>query len=62
MKESKAMEMRHAAAMKKAGVPRKMVKEELSEAKSMKYARGGGVESKGKTKGKMIAMKKGGKC
>jgi len=25
-------------------------------------AKGGGVESKGKTKGKMIVMKKGGKC
>lgn len=30
--------------------------------KPSKYARGGGVESKGKTKGKMITMKKGGKC
>ena len=27
-----------------------------------KYAKGGGVESKGKTKGKMITMMKGGKC
>ena len=27
-----------------------------------KMARGGGIESKGKTKGTMIAMKKGGKC
>lgn len=27
-----------------------------------KMARGGGVETKGKTKGKMIAMKKGGAC
>ena len=26
------------------------------------YAKGGGVESKGKTKGKMIMMQKGGKC
>jgi len=25
-------------------------------------ARGGGIETKGKTKGKMIAMKKGGAC
>ena len=30
--------------------------------KPAKYARGGGVEAKGKTKGKMIAMKNGGKC
>jgi hypothetical protein len=27
-----------------------------------KMARGGGIETKGKTKGKMIAMKKGGAC
>ena len=27
-----------------------------------KLARGGGIESKGKTKGKMIVMKNGGKC
>ena len=27
-----------------------------------KMARGGGIETKGKTKGKMIAMKKGGSC
>ena len=61
VKESKAMEMRHAMAMKKAGVPKKMVKEELAEAKAMKkggkaacYARGGGVESKGKTRGRMV--------
>ena len=27
-----------------------------------KMAKGGGIESKGKTKGTMIAMKKGGKC
>lgn len=62
MKKSKAMEMRHAAAMKKAGVPKKIVKEEVAEAKSMKYAKGGGVESKGKTRGRVVVMKKGGKC
>jgi hypothetical protein len=27
-----------------------------------KLAKGGGIESKGKTKGKMIVMKNGGKC
>jgi hypothetical protein len=68
MKESKAMEMKHVAAMKKAGVPKKFVKEEMSEAMAMKkggvakYAKGGGIESKGKTKGKMVAMRGGGKC
>ena len=30
--------------------------------KTQKFARGGGVEVKGKTKGKMIVMKRGGKC
>lgn len=30
--------------------------------KPSKYAKGGGVESKGKTKGKMVTMMKGGKC
>jgi hypothetical protein len=59
-KESPAMEMRHAAAMKKAGLPKKMVKEEMKAAKG--YARGGGIESKGKTKGKMIKMAMGGKA
>jgi site-specific recombinase len=31
-------------------------------AEMVKMAKGGGIESKGKTKGKMVAMKKGGKC
>lgn len=30
--------------------------------KTEKYARGGGIEVRGKTKGKMITMKKGGSC
>ena len=55
----KAMEMRHAAALKKAGKP-KMAAEEMKEAKG--YSKGGGVESKGKTKGKMVKMMKGGSC
>lgn len=68
MKESKAMEMRHVAAMKKAGVPKKIVKEEQAEANS--YKKGGsvfrasanGIATKGKTKAKMVTMKRGGKC
>lgn len=60
MKDAK-MEMRHAAAMKKAGLPKKMVAEEMKEAKEMKkYAKGGGVESRGKTKGKIVKMACGG--
>ena len=40
--------------------PAKYAKMEATE--PTKMARGGGVESKGKTKGKMIVMKRGGKC
>lgn len=64
----KAKEKKHVAAMQKAGVPKKIVAEEKAEAglkcggKVRKMARGGGVEVKGKTKGKMITMKKGGRC
>jgi len=68
MKESKSMELRHVVAMKKAGVPKKIVKEEMSEAAAMKkggmakYAKGGGIEARGKTKGKTVTMKRGGRC
>lgn len=30
--------------------------------KTQKFAKGGGIESRGKTKGTMIVMKKGGRC
>ena len=64
----KAMEMRHAKAMEKAGLPKKMVAEERKEA--MEYKKGGavfrkaadGIAKKGKTKGTQIVMKKGGMC
>ena len=36
-------------------------KEEKFDA-TQKFARGGGIEVKGKTKGTMITMKRGGKC
>ena len=58
---SKAEELRHVAAMKKAGVPEKYVKEEAAEAAKMKcggkvkkMARGGGIELRGKTRGKFV--------
>ena len=72
--EDKAMEKRHVAAMKKAGIKGKVLQEEKAEAgmkcggKVKKMATGGyvraadGVATKGKTKAKQIAMKKGGKC
>lgn len=54
----KAMELRHAKTLSK------IAKEEAREAKE--YKKGGavidGVARKGKTKGKMITMKKGGRC
>lgn len=63
MKNDSKMEFKHATAMKKAGVPKKMVKEEFAEARgASKFAKGGGVESSGKTKGRFVTMKKGGKC
>lgn len=62
MKATKSMEMAHVKAMKKAGVPKKFVKQEAAEAKAMKYAKGGGIESRGKTSCKTVTMKRGGKC
>ena len=77
MKESKAMMKKEIGFMKKAGAPKSMIKHEEAEAgmkkggKVKKYAAGGlaaghksadGVATKGKTKAKQIAMRKGGKC
>ena len=68
VKESKAMVAKEMAFMKKKGAPKSMIKHEMAEAKGKKmmgggmaYAKGGGIESKGKTKGKMIKMAMGGK-
>jgi len=60
MKESKKMTGKEVAFMKKKGAPKSMVKHEMKEAKG--YAKGGGIESKGKTKGKMVKMAMGGKA
>jgi hypothetical protein len=75
MKESKTMMKKEVSFMKKKGAPASMVKHEMAEAgmkkggKVKKMAGGGlaaghksadGVAIKGKTKGKEIAMKKGG--
>ena len=63
MRESKAMMKKEVAFMKKKGAPKSMIKHEESEmrgAKKMRsggkacYARGGGIESKGKTRGKFV--------
>lgn len=67
MKESKKMVGKEVAFMKKKGAPKSMVKHEEAEMAAMKkggkvakYARGGGIEAKGKTKGKMVKMAAGG--
>ena len=62
MKESKAVMKKEVAFMKKKGAPKAMIKHEMAEAKGKGYARGGGIESRGKTKGKMVKMAYGGKC
>lgn len=75
MKESKKMVGKELAFMKKKGAPAAMIKHEKAEAGMKKggmakYAKGGGIESKGKTKGTMVkmsgskplGMKKGGYC
>jgi hypothetical protein len=58
VKESKAMMGKEIAFMKKKGAPKSMVQHEMAEAgmkpsRAKKYARGGGIEIKGKTRGKM---------
>ena len=62
MKESKKMVGKELAFMKKKGAPKSMIKHETAEAKGKGYARGGGIESRGKTKGKMVKMMGGGSC
>lgn len=76
MKESKAMVKKEVSFMKKKGAPASMIKHEMGEMKGMKKMAYGGMTSmgkvktaapsrdgvavKGKTKGKMVTMKKGG--
>jgi len=63
MKESKGMMKKELSFMKKKGAPKSMIRHEEREMKGVKkYVRGGGIESKGKTKGKMVKMAYGGKC
>ena len=65
MKESKAMVGKEMAFMKKKGAPKSMIKHEMAEAKGKPFAKGGvtradGCVTKGHTKGKQVAMAKGG--
>lgn len=51
------------SALKKGGMPMLMKDgKKVPAFAAKKMARGGGIETKGKTKGKMITMKTGGKC
>lgn len=59
MAESKKMMKQEVAFMKRKGAPKSMIRHEEAEMKSKgkkmkKYARGGGIESKGKTKGRFV--------
>jgi hypothetical protein len=76
MKESKGMIRKEMAFMKNKGAPKSMIKHEKAEMMGMKkggmpmkdgkpafmakYAKGGGIESRGKTKGTIIRMASGG--
>ena len=62
MKESKKMVGKELAFLKAKKAPKSMIKHEMAEAKGKGYARGGGIESRGKTKGTMVKMMGGGKC
>jgi hypothetical protein len=58
VKESKAMIGKELSFMQKKGAPKSMIKHEMMEAgmkpsRAKKYAKGGGIEVKGKTRGKM---------
>ena len=58
-KETPAEERKEKTAAKKAGMSYKAAERKFE---GEKYARGGGIESKGKTKGKMVKMAMGGKA
>jgi hypothetical protein len=61
MKESKAMAGKEMAFFKKKGAPKSMIKHEKAEMMGMnKFAKGGGIESHGKTKGTIVRMATGG--
>ena len=62
MKESKKMVGKELAFLKAKKAPKSMIKHEMAEAKGKGYAKGGGIESRGKTKGKMVKMAMGGKA
>jgi len=61
--KSKGGEMKESKGMKKGGMPPAFLKKIMEKkAGTAKYAKGGGIESKGKTKGTMVKMAKGGRA
>ena len=59
-KDTPALAKKEMAVLKKAKAPKDVMDYEASEHAEMGMARGGGIESRGKTKGKMIKMAGGG--
>ena len=59
-KESKGMMGKEVAFFKKKGAPASMIKHEEKEMGAKKFAKGGGIESRGKTKGTIVKMAAGG--
>jgi len=54
-KDTPAIAKKEMSVLKKAKAPKDVMKYEKAEHKTMKFARGGGIESKGKTRGKFFA-------
>jgi len=59
-KDTPAIAKKEMSVLKKAKAPKDVMSYEKAEHKAMKFAKGGGVESKGKTQGKTVKMARGG--
>lgn len=58
-KETPAEERKEKTAAKKAGMSYKAAERKFE---GERYAKGGGIEARGKTKGKIVTMARGGRC
>jgi hypothetical protein len=59
-KDTPAMAKKEMSVLKKAKAPKDVMDYEKKEHKAMGFARGGGIESKGKTRGMIVKMARGG--
>lgn len=59
-KDTPAIAKKEMSVLKKAKAPADVMKYEKAEHKAMKFAKGGGIEFKGKTRGKVVKMAEGG--